>query len=1131
MPSVCTDPSDITWLSVTPDNGTIAPAGNTPVSIDVDTTGLAVGDYSAIVCVASNDPARGLLEVPVSLTVMTGTIAPAAIDVSETAYNFALVGGPAGEADSADLIISNTGDMPLSWVIDTAAGTTGNAGQHQIVASSGPRASGPQPVLGTLDGSVQVFADQVASASGTRGTAGPTLSVDGMYAGAASTVGSPANYSRVLNIGVGNELTGIGWEVTIETFAGSWLSESGVLFVPSFGDTSGLFLRPGGGVNSTGTDTFSSEGLLMLADVSLPNVPANAAGELYMQMWESYVDGGNPDSEWSDSATPTTLPPGLRLICTNQAACDAAVSGAPLPASCDAPSDIPWLNVDPASGLTTGGNSDNVAVSVDASGLAAGTYEALLCVASNDAANPLIEIPVVLDVTDPPIISVDPASISASVENGDTDNVNLTIANLGDLTLEWDALSSVRGGVAAARRVIWHQGVDETAAAANAAKGGYLIWDQEVGGTNGIVSDLFTTLGNGVYTADDFVVGADQYLAEILTPGFWNNGDVSNATLIHWYIYPDDGGKPAGNPSDGQNLHVWSMSLAPSDAAVTIDDNNITLDIVAAQGDTIALAAGRYWLVVAPQITTPLADRWNWYQGNPQGEIAKLVDPGNLFGLNQTQWGDLSALVGWNGVAFTLTGGAAPLSCWNPVDMPWLSLDITDGSVDGDDEDTVQVTFSPIGMVPGTYETNICISSNDPANPLVVVPVTLEVPLGADGAIVEGTVEGLGYCSADPAPLAGATVQITGANGTYSATTNASGHYSVILNVNESPVTVAVTAANHLGASEAGVVLVAEDSVTVDFSLDLNAPCASATPGSLGVSLMPDSVDTAPLTLTNAGAAAYDWTIDIEEVANSAFPRGTVEVVEDGSFELAASEGTWDESSSTYGTVLCDFDGCGLGGGTGPRTGDWWVWFGGAAAGDVGHAAQQVTLPTGSSAELRFFLEIPNEQTTAGYIRVKLGGDTLFEANLSDYSTYSTYQEVVLDVSEYADGGTYELRFESQTVASGNFFVDDVSLLVQPGPLDCADPQGVDWLLADPDTGSVAANASETVDVLFDSTGLSGGQYQANLCVETTDTRNSLIVIPVTLNVVEAEIFADGFEGEDVVQSVGGPNKARQTLH
>src|SRR5690606_5682384 len=97
------------------------------------------------------------------------------------------------------------------------------------------------------------------------------------------------------------------------------------------------------------------------------------------------------------------------------------------------------------------------------------------------------------------IISVDPASISASVENGDTDNVNLTIANLGDLTLEWDALSSVRGGVAAARRVIWHQGVDETAAAANAAKGGYLIWDQEVGGTNGIVSDLFTTLGNGVY--------------------------------------------------------------------------------------------------------------------------------------------------------------------------------------------------------------------------------------------------------------------------------------------------------------------------------------------------------------------------------------------------------------------------------------------------------------------------------------------------------------------------------------------------------------------------------------------------------------------------------------------------------
>lgn len=1114
VPSVCVDPSDSPWLNVTPVNGTTAPSASSPVTISVDTTGLAAGDYSAIVCVTSNDPTQGLLEVPVSLTVMDGTIEPAAIDVSETAYNFALVGGPAGEADSADLIISNTGDLPLSWVIDTAAGTVGNLGQHQSAAT---RPVGRQPVLGMSDGSVQVFAEDLVTDASPRAT-GPNISVEGFTSGGALDSGNPFNTSLVLPIGVGNSVVGLGWQATITAHAPSWRSESKLAFRTNLTDEEWLELGPN--VNSSGTSNISSNGIFMLEDGGFDPIQANAAGLLHLDWYEAYEDDLNPDATWADYATGPLLP-GLRLICTDQAACDAAVTGTPLPASCDSPSTVPWLNVDPATGLTTGGNSSTVAVSVDASGLAAGTYEALLCVASNDTVNPLIQIPVVLDVTDPPIISVDPASISASVENGDTDNVNLTIANLGDLTLEWDALSSVRGGVAAARRVIWHQGVDETAAAANAANGGYLIWDQEVGGTNGIVSDLFTALGNGVYTSDDFVIGSDQYLAEIFTAGFWNNGDVSNATLIHWYIYPDDGGKPAGNPSDGQNLHVWSMSLAPSDAAVTIDDNNITLDIVAAQGDTIALAAGRYWLVVAPQITTPLADRWNWYQGNPQGEIAKLVDPGNLFGLNQTQWGDLSALVGWNGVAFTLTGGAAPLSCWNPVDMPWLSLDITDGSVDGDDEDTVQVTFSPIGMVPGTYETNICISSNDPANPLVVVPVTLEVPLGADGAIVEGTVQGLGYCSADPQALAGATVQIVGANNTYSVTTNASGYYSQILNINEGPVSVSVTAANHLGDSEAGVVLVAEDRVDVSFDLELDAPCATATPAALGITLAPDAVGSETLSLNNAGAAAYTWTIDIEEIlAANPFARGTVDVVADGGFELGEPNPEWDESSAQYGTVLCDQSCVNPGAGFLPHGGDWWVWFGGAAAGDTGYAQQTVTLPVGSSADLRFFLQIPGAPTQSGYLRVSLDGNQLFEVTQANASSYATYQEVVLDVSAYADGGAHVLRFDGVTQGVGdttNFFLDDVSLLVQPGPLDCADPQGVAWLLVDGDNGTVAAHSSETVDVLYDSTGLSNGSYQANLCVETSDSQNDLIVIPVTLDVISADIFEDGFEGDDVL--------------
>ena len=68
------------------------------------------------------------------------------------------------------------------------------------------------------------------------------------------------------------------------------------------------------------------------------------------------------------------------------------------PAACDSPSDVPWLSVAPSSGSLAGGESADSTVTVDASGLAAGSYSANLCVASNDATTPLVTVPVSLTV-------------------------------------------------------------------------------------------------------------------------------------------------------------------------------------------------------------------------------------------------------------------------------------------------------------------------------------------------------------------------------------------------------------------------------------------------------------------------------------------------------------------------------------------------------------------------------------------------------------------------------------------------------------------------------------------------------------------------------------------------------------
>ncbi|TVQ34372.1 MAG: hypothetical protein EA370_10795, partial [Wenzhouxiangella sp.] len=124
--------------------------------------------------------------------------------------------------------------------------------------------------------------------------------------------------------------------------------------------------------------------------------------------------GGYPDSWTEYVVTLSDLPPGVttgrfafRYFVTN-AGPDGANSNyigidtvtvvQPEPTGCSSPQDIPWLSVLPDSGTTPPGQSDDLIVSFDATGLTEDSYEAVFCVFSNDPVNPLIEVPVFLEV-------------------------------------------------------------------------------------------------------------------------------------------------------------------------------------------------------------------------------------------------------------------------------------------------------------------------------------------------------------------------------------------------------------------------------------------------------------------------------------------------------------------------------------------------------------------------------------------------------------------------------------------------------------------------------------------------------------------------------------------------------------
>lgn len=68
--------------------------------------------------------------------------------------------------------------------------------------------------------------------------------------------------------------------------------------------------------------------------------------------------------------------------------------------ACSTPDEVPWASVSSASGSVAADEADEVTVTLDSTGLDAGTYRAQLCVTSDDPDMPLITIPVQLTVTD-----------------------------------------------------------------------------------------------------------------------------------------------------------------------------------------------------------------------------------------------------------------------------------------------------------------------------------------------------------------------------------------------------------------------------------------------------------------------------------------------------------------------------------------------------------------------------------------------------------------------------------------------------------------------------------------------------------------------------------------------------------
>lgn len=154
-------------------------------------------------------------------------------------------------------------------------------------------------------------------------------------------------------------------------------------------------------------------------------------------------------------------------------------------------------------------------------------------------------------------------------------------------------------------------------------------------------------------------------------------------------------------------------------------------------------------------------------------------------------------------------------------------------------------------------------------------------------------------------------------------------------------------------------------------------------------------------------------------------------LVLDPSFEGGTPSEAWAEASDVFGTPICN-EGCTEEEGAEPYAGEWWAWFGGVEEETENASLAQTITIDPEMAYLSFWFQIRSGAGTGNDVfEVTLGGDTLWMATDLDMPDYDQYRRIDVDVSQWADGGSYELRFDSSFTGEGltSFFLDEVSLV------------------------------------------------------------------------------------------------------
>lgn len=158
-----------------------------------------------------------------------------------------------------------------------------------------------------------------------------------------------------------------------------------------------------------------------------------------------------------------------------------------------------------------------------------------------------------------------------------------------------------------------------------------------------------------MWISDDFENTQTWHISSIFLPGdfvkdIFGASTLGNAKSLSWYIFADDGGKPAGYPGDGLTTPVWSIALNPSDPQISItkgsggDPSNVTLNLTSPP----RIPPGQYWFIFSPEMRANLyGEHGRQPSDTAYGFPAQVIQPTSADGFPAIWTSVLDPIVPW----------------------------------------------------------------------------------------------------------------------------------------------------------------------------------------------------------------------------------------------------------------------------------------------------------------------------------------------------------------------------------------------------------------------------------------------------------------------------------------------------